>query len=146
MDRGTVPRQPFLQALCSSLLRRACPGPGRPECASVHATRCYHLCRPSARLSSTRSLSVGGSVGQNPGMRSGVSRASSLLLTAPPGPKERLTKGMQVKSTVRANATLILRIILLRHNETKNEEERNISAGVSTTVNAGKPKCGNLQV
>ncbi|KAJ1162869.1 hypothetical protein NDU88_003334 [Pleurodeles waltl] len=55
MDRGVVsgrnpaPRQPFLLALCSSLLRRACPGPGRPECAFVRAARYHRLCPPSAR-------------------------------------------------------------------------------------------------
>ncbi|KAJ1089036.1 hypothetical protein NDU88_002189 [Pleurodeles waltl] len=53
MDRGAVSgrnrasRQPFLQAICSSLLRWACPG--RPEWASVRAARCHRLCRPSAR-------------------------------------------------------------------------------------------------
>ncbi|KAJ1181917.1 hypothetical protein NDU88_007116 [Pleurodeles waltl] len=60
------------------------PGPGRPECASVRAAADTACAGRAPDLSSTRSLSVGGSAGQNPGMRSGVSRASPLLLTAPP--------------------------------------------------------------
>ncbi|KAJ1192950.1 hypothetical protein NDU88_002256 [Pleurodeles waltl] len=90
MGRGTVSgrdpasRQPFRRALCSSPLRRSCPG--RPECTFVCAARCLPSCagRAPGLNSTTRSLSVGSSAGQNPGMCSGVPRASPLLLTSPP--------------------------------------------------------------